>query len=624
MPIGVNKTPVRYPRVFLEGETAAAINDALKLNPKGGYVRGSAARRQLDQAITSVPGDSAASIKTQLEKGQDPIGRLFRHRLHPVTQKVLLTILANKALEFQRSQTAPQPSAQCQLFLPAQAGGYEDYVAAQTTGRITLLINGRNSGGAGPDDNVDEAFDRMQEAVEALQSGETIYLAAWHFDATVPLTKPGPPAIKTWGELLQKKANDGVKIRIIMTDFAPAAAGLHRKLYSDFLPALDNLINHLPTTKRDNLKYVVSRHPATQYTIHVATHHQKFMVLKKLWGTVAFCGGLDIAYMRTPAYWTAPGYTWLWHDLHSKLEGRIARDLELEFVLRWNREKNAPVVRPLSGWKPMETLVYSRLNPLDLRPDINRQKLQMLRTVSVQGPGLQIQTTRRDDIWQGYLRLIGCATRFIYMENQYFRELRMADAIVNQVKLQPGLIIIIVVPEQTDDPDDPIKRHGNWLQYNFFRRLFAGVPAKRRRVYTMFHRIIHSKFLMVDDHALTIGSANANPRGFFMDTELNVMLDDAETVTSFRHRLWSHNLGVPQATVAGWRVSDFMARWDSIARKNSGLKRTPDAVTGEGVIPFDPLIEKGIRQLGIHDVLTEVQERGTGRTGRAVRREIGR
>ena len=585
----------------LEGETAAAINDALKLNPRGGYVKGSAARRKLDQAITSVPGGSAASIKAQLEKGQDPIARLFRYRLHPVTQRTLLALLANKAYAFQRSQTT------CQLFLPAKAGSYEDYVAAQTTGRMTLLINGRNSGGAGPDDNVDEAFDRMQEAVEALQLGDTVYLAAWHFDPTVPLTKPGPPAIKTWGELFHKKANDGVKIRIIMTDFAPIARILHGKLYNDFLPSLNNLISRLPTPQRDNLKYIVSRHPATQFRIHVATHHQKFMVLKKGGATIAFCGGLDIAYMRTPAYWTARHYPWLWHDLHSKLEGRIARDLELEFVLRWNREKSASVVPALSSWRPLETLVQPAAHLIDLSPENNRQKLQMLRTVSVQGPGLQIQTIRRDDIWQGYQRLIGCATRFIYMENQYFREPRMADAIVNQAKAHPGLIVIIVVPEQLDDPNDAIKRHGNWLQYNFFLRLFAGVPANRRRVYTMFHRIIHSKFVMVDDHALTIGSANANPRGFFLDTELNLMLDDADTVTSFRHRLWSHNLGVPQSAVAGWSVSDFMPRWDMIATANLGLKGTPDEVSGEGVIPFDPLFEKGQQQLHIHDVLTEVK-----------------
>ena len=240
----------------------------------------------------------------------------------------------------------------------------------------------------------------------------------------------------------------------------------------------------------------------------------------------------------------------------------------------------------------------------------------MLRTVSVQGTGKNIQRTTRDDILQGYLRLIGSATRYIYMENQYFREWKIADAIVKQARAQPQLIVIIVCPYQLDDPDDPIKLHGNWLQHEFFTRLSAGLGSNRLRVYTMFHRIIHAKLILVDDQALSVGSANVNPRGFFLDTELNMMLDDEGTVQSFRHRLWSHNLGAPQNTVAGWAVPDFVARWDAAATANQALTKTPDEMTGEAVIPFDPRIVKGQRQWFIHDVLTEVEpaagERWTG------------
>ena len=336
------------------------------------------------------------------------------------------------------------------------------------------------------------------------------------------------------------------------------------------------------------------------------------MVVKNGGATTAFCGGLDIAYMRTPAYWTAPNYQWLWHDIHAQLEGFIARDLEREFVLRWNREKDSSVVPRQAGWQPFENLVQTSAGTVDQKPGNNTQKLQLLRTVSVQGIGRSIQTTKRDDIWQGYLRLIGCATRLLYMENQYYREPRMAEAIVKQAKAQPELIVIIVVPEQLDDPDDPIKRHGNWLQHEFFRRLLAGIPSNRLRVYTMFHRIIHSKLIMVDDHTLSVGSANANPRGFFLDTELNVVLDDAETVKSFRHRLWSHDLGILESTVATWAAPDFTARWDAVAKADQRLTKTPDEMTGEGVIPFDPLREKGVKQLFIHDVLTEYPDADDG------------
>jgi phosphatidylserine/phosphatidylglycerophosphate/cardiolipin synthase-like enzyme len=121
----------------------------------------------------------------------------------------------------------------------------------------------------------------------------------------------------------------------------------------------------------------------------------------------------------------------------------------------------------------------------------------------------------------------------------------------------------------------------------------------------MFHRIIHSKFIMADDRALCVGSANANPRGFFLDSELNVMLDDAPGVQAFRHRLWAHNLGVAETTVTAWGPASFIARWEAVAAANDKLKGSPAKMTGEAIIPFDALREKGERQPFIDDVETE-------------------
>jgi hypothetical protein len=81
----------------------------------------------------------------------------------------------------------------------------------------------------------------------------------------------------------------------------------------------------------------------------------------------------------------------------------------------------------------------------------------------------------------------------------------------------------------------------------------------RLRVYQMSRQfgLVHSKLILADDQALSIGSANADPRGFFWDTELNVMLNDAEAVRRFRNRLWAHDLGVPLEDVQKWAVSEL-------------------------------------------------------------------
>jgi phosphatidylserine/phosphatidylglycerophosphate/cardiolipin synthase-like enzyme len=512
--------------------------------------------------------------------------------------------------------------ARCSPFLAAKlTKDYEEYIAGPTTGRLTPFINGRYWGGAKPREDQFGAFTAMQEAVEGLQADDSLFLAAWMFDPTLPLTNTNASGVnalgnKTWGELFQRKASDGVKIRILMSDFSALFKDQYAKLYNLFLPTLDKLIAKVPASLRDCLKYVVSLHPVQHSVVrwvgvHVATHHQKFMVLKTAKGTTAFCGGLDLAFMRTPAYWGKledTTYRWLWHDAHCRLEGMITNDLELEFVMRWNREKDHSVVASRPGWKSMETLLSSSPSAIDRSTDRNAHALQMLRTVSTPGTAPAIQNTRRDDIWQGYLRLIGCARSFLYLENQYFREPRLADAIVKQAKVRPELVVIVVVPSETDDLPDPGKKHGDALQHEFFLRLTKGIPARRLRVYTMFHRIIHSKVVLADDHALCIGSANANPRGFFLDSELNVTLDDDTAVAAFRVQLWAHNLGLSESTVAGWKASAFIARWNAVAAANDKRKTSPGKMTGEAIIHFDPLKEKGERQSIIDDVETEAPE----------------
>jgi len=486
------------------------------------------------------------------------------------------------------------PRAACSVFLPAAGtGNYETYVAAPTTGRITLLLNGRDSGGSAATVDHAEAFDSMQKAVESLGRNDTLYLSTWQFKPfTVELTTPGPPGMKNWGELLTNKAREGVKIRIIMSDFSSRAAG-----FKSDLTALQGLVTALPQAARDNFKYIVSMHSARVLLFgEVGTHHQKFMVLRRRGVLTGYCGGLDLAAPRSPASWNANG--WIWHDVHAKLEGLIVCDLEREFVLRWNREKGSSTAPKLADWKDYETLTVASPVAINKARDRNVQRIQMQRTVAV---GIAGSDIRRDDIWQGYFRLIGCAKQFLYLENQYFREPQLADAIVKQTQARTDLIVIVVASTESDDPSNQLTEHGRALQHEFFLRLLNGIPAARLRIYTMFKRLVHSKIIFADDRAVSMGSANANPRGFFLDSELNLMVDDVSAARTARQRLWSHNLGV---SVAGWAVADFIARWDSVAKANEKLTATPEAMTGEGVIPHDPRTIRGNRH-PIADVLTE-------------------
>ncbi len=76
--------------------------------------------------------------------------------------------------------------------LAQPSSDYEQYMAKATTGRITLLINGRTSGS-----NTTEAFDSMQRTVKSLGPGDTVCLAAFQVNPT-KLTASGPAGVTTW------------------------------------------------------------------------------------------------------------------------------------------------------------------------------------------------------------------------------------------------------------------------------------------------------------------------------------------------------------------------------------------------------------------------------------------
>lgn len=501
------------------------------------------------------------------------------------------------------------------LLLPNNAADYFDYVRPATRGLAQPLINGRSSGGAGPDIDLTEPLDAMENAVKALGAGDSIYLSAWLFEPATGLTAGGLPGVTTWGQLFASKAQQGVKVRILINDFDPIVGRTRTNLLA-FLNALDALIAALPAAKRDNLKYLVCLHPAHVgplkaalagqgfRNIYVASHHQKFMVVRSGVELTAFCGGLDIESRKTPARWSYAGLSG-WHDVHVQLQGPITRDLEREFIARWNRDRNASTRPPVAGWAAMEELVATPLSPADDSAARKLHLMQMVRTVSdnaATGP----YETKRDDIKQTYRRAIGGATRFLYLENQYFRSPELAQWIVAAGTAHPALVVIMVVVASAadDDGDNAVTRHGNHLQFETFDPIMRALGA-RLGIYTMAGgRAVHSKFMVVDDEWMTIGSANANVRSFELDSELNLQIADAPLTAAFRKRLWAHNLGVPEATVAGWVPADFLGQWNSVAAANRG--RTLPEMAGEGIIPYDYRASRGEGHGSIPDAVVDL------------------
>jgi N-acetylmuramoyl-L-alanine amidase/phosphatidylserine/phosphatidylglycerophosphate/cardiolipin synthase-like enzyme len=514
----------------------------------------------------------------------------------------------------------PAPGAGTIFLAPNTSPDYTDYIQPATRGDLQPLINGRSSN---PAVDRTEPLDEMQAAVAATASGDSVYLASWYFEPRTPLTGGAYGAVKTWGGFLAAKAAEGVKVRILQTDFDSIAKGSYSNVRL-WMARMDSYISRLPAGMQDNLQYVVSLHPATfgavrsvfagRSSVHIGSHHQKFMVVKRGGETIAFCGGLDIETRKTPPYWSYGGLA-AWHDIHVKLRGPIARDLEKEFALRWNREKGASTVAPSPNpWSAYDTLPAPSApveGDTDAAAERQRQDVQMERTVSSDAT-FSAFTTNQDNVKQIYHNIVGAAQNFLYLENQYFRVLDLADWIVAQGQANPSLVAIFVVvfSAATDDGDDEVTQQGTYLQHEFFDRVVKALGS-RAAIYTMAGRAVHSKFALADDRYMTIGSANANDRSFELDSELNVAVDDAELTSAFRRRLWAHNLGVAEATVAAWSTADFIPQWDVVAAANAAL--AIPSMSGEGVVRWDYTTATGTSHPLIPNYLAETDaDRGDG------------
>ena len=499
---------------------------------------------------------------------------------------------------------------------------YLTYACAPTRGTVTPLINGRNSNGRGEDIDLTEPLDVMQTAVQNLMKGDAVYLAAWFFEPATRLTgglyvSPfGFGTAATWGSLLATKAHEGVVVRLLINDFDPIS-GMDRWLMADGLVPLDALIRGLPVETRDNFKYLVCRHPAHisatkswlagqgAREIHVASHHEKFMVVRQGKSLTAFCGGLDVESRKTPLKWSYGGLV-AWHDLHVRLEGPITRDLEREFVMRWNRDRGASRRLPVAGWKGYERLSLTPLSADDDTPAKTLHEVQMLRTVSHDGRTSPYSTDRREII-DAYVKAIAGATSFIYMENQYFRSEELAEAVAARARAVPTLVVIMVVVANAgaDDGANAITAHGDYLQFDTFDTIARAMQPSNFRLYTMFGRAVHSKFILVDDRWMCVGSANANVRSFEMDTELNIQTSAPSLVGRFRQRLWAHNLGFGEAAVGRWMPRDFVKHWDAVAHHNAALSAARDML-GEGIVAFDYRSNPGQKHVSIPDGLARL------------------
>ncbi|KAG0346927.1 Phospholipase D1 [Podila humilis] len=436
--------------------------------------------------------------------------------------------------------------------------------------------------------NVSKAMDMAKE---------TIYILDWMLSPEILLRRHQRDGME-WSlkSILERKANEGVKIYIVM--YSEVDAALHlaslraKKLLRKLCP--------------ENIW--VQRHGPNLKTAWWA-HHEKLIVIDNM---IAFLGGLDLCFGR----WDTPEHTLIdlkegelgprwpgqdysnprikdfcdlskpdvdsidrtenprmpWHDVGLQILGQPSRDVARHFIQRWNflcrtkpKQKRVPFLLP----KP--DIHLSKLNEMGLQGTC---EVQILRSVSswsigVKDPECSILTT--------YIAAIERAEHFIYIENQFFITSTnvnktivhngvgraLTDRIIKAHKANEKFRVIVVlplVPGFEGGINTPAATSVRMVMLSIYESICHGKNSIYGRLasagvvkphkYISFYGLrnwakfgekfiteqvyIHAKMMIVDDRIAIIGSANINERSMLgnRDSEIAAVVRDQDYIDS--------------------------------------------------------------------------------------------
>ncbi|CAL4103270.1 unnamed protein product, partial [Meganyctiphanes norvegica] len=277
-----------------------------------------------------------------------------------------------------------------------------------------------------------------------------IYIVGWSVSTDITLDRDDPDA-ETLGELLKRKANDGVSVLIMVwneafSDCAIASMNTHDEETRLFFEGSQVEV-FLAPRRKIKAKLMEDKVVSTAYS-----HHQKCVILdaeaegedrRRL---IAFMGGIDLANGRYdtpehPLFKSLPhqhkddfyngcckstvtqGPRQPWHDIHCLVEGQVAHDLLNNFNDRWRCQA-----------KHLEHKLYSLTEDEFLMDwesnNENSWNVQFFR--SINSDSVLFDTSDKDkllsrkgrlyenSIQLAYIHHIRRAKHFIYIENQYF------------------------------------------------------------------------------------------------------------------------------------------------------------------------------------------------------------
>lgn len=292
------------------------------------------------------------------------------------------------------------------------------------------------------------------------------------------------------GDLLIKKAQEGVAVRFIYDDFG--SRSIRRKFVSQLR---DSGVKAFPFFKISFIPF------ANRINYR---NHRKIIVID---GRTAFVGGINIS----DRYINKTGDTKniFWRDTHLRIDGPGIQYLQFLFLCDWNFCANKKLEAD-EKFFPRKRNFYSAS---DQSEDADK-----IVQIAASGPDSDTPT-----ILFSLLQAINLATKEVLITTPYFIPGEsLLDALI--IASLSGISVKLLVPGKSDS----ILVDGAASSY-YDDLLKAGVE-----IYQYRKGFIHAKTVVADSKIAIVGTANMDFRSFDLNFEVNAIVYDAGIATELR------------------------------------------------------------------------------------------
>ncbi|WP_168583552.1 phospholipase D family protein [Gephyromycinifex aptenodytis] len=371
-------------------------------------------------------------------------------------------------------------------------------------------------------------FARLRELIEAQGEGDILLFTDWRGDPDEQMSDDGTTIV----EVFTAAAARGVMVK-----------GLFWRSHLDKLAYSETENRSLANAIRDAGGEVI----LDMRVLPFGSHHQKLVVLRHRddpTRDAAFIGGIDLCHTRRDdalhrgdpqpvqmgEVW---GQTPAWHDMMIEVHGPAVGDVEATFRERWD-DPTPPVLDPISLAQARLKHDDEHADPMPPQqadpPRAGTANVQILRTYPARRPSFPFAPEGERSIARAYNKAVRRAESLIYIEDQYFWSGEVVSCFATALAQNPELRMIVVLSTYTMADTRAAKAGTMWSRVEALRDLYRA-GGDRVGVYGLENHwgtpvYVHSKFCVVDDVWMTVGSDNVNRRSWTYDSEITCAVLD--------------------------------------------------------------------------------------------------